>query len=607
MNIKKSIIFAASGMALLLIAMWLAAGLPTRLIVSELDSNALLALVLRFMRKSDWIATPFFVVLASSATLSAALGLLIALRRGLEQAALDLALALGLVAFFLAMVFLAPLTPLLAPHIAAWPAAFLLDAASLASVFCAAHFYLRFWLGHPRAVTREEVLDFNWRITERQMRNVQGWRKRWYLRNRTEEEWVAHERARAAPLAARSFDLFTTHRGLMIQLTVAMVVALLWRPWVHAWSSDPLLVSFFAIVPIYMLLLMPGIQVAYLIRLHREHGSPEDVRKVEWIRAAYVAIFVMLLLPSCTLPLIVAIGYVGGEPVIMWLIKHAVLEKWLHALLLTFMSTPLIYLLALGASILARGTVDPRLALRRFTLWTLLGLVLTFLFVLTERALALQLVAWLTLPAESGAVLAGAVVAVTFMPIRRFMETWIRRLVERLMPTALLASGERKEVAVALIDITGYTALSAKDESAAVIATTLLQKECRRVAELRNGRVIKSTGDGALLAFETAEEAVHAVREIHDGYAKGSDALNLPNLSLHSGLHWGEVVELHDGDIYGQTVNTTARITDFAKAGEIVLSEALTAMLPQHVAALEPAGAQRFKNMPEPVNCFKLA
>jgi class 3 adenylate cyclase len=436
------------------------------------------------------------------------------------------------------------------------------------------------------------------------------WRKRLYLRDRNEAEWIEKQRRQLMSIGSRSFEFITSRKGLIIQLGVALLVALLWRPgWHEAIKNSDLraLIALFSLIPLYMLLTLVGTQIAGIIRFHREKGTPEEAQKVEWIRASYVVILVLLAVPVNLLPLWMVLGFLGGEPVVMWMIHHNVLVNSVYALMLAFMASPLIYLLALGASIFARGTIDPRLAVRGFTLWTLLGLVITFLFVLIERAVAMKVVAVFKLPPESGAVVAGAIIAATFIPIRGFAEKWVRRWVERWMPATLLASGERRQAAVVLIDITGYSALSARDESSAVIAATLLQKECRRAAELHNGRVIKSTGDGALLAFAAAGDAVRAVPAIHAAFAAGSLALSLPNVDLHSGIHWGEIVELHDGDIYGQTVNTAARIADFAKAGEIMLSGAAAAEVAAHSVALQSAGEQRFKNLPEPVPCFRLA
>lgn len=611
MQARQSLAWVSGGIALALSAAWIVYGLPTTAHdPANIDALPVFKLMERIFQKAGWGTLPFFLLLTSTSLLSASLGLVIALRAKYTEAALDLALALCLAAAFLVYVFILPLLPWAEMLDRNTLLVYVTDALALAALVWAAHLYLRFWLGYPRALSKEEVLELNWDKTGKQLRNMWAWRKRMYLRGRDEAAWIEEQRLHWASLGSRMLEFLTSRRGLMIQLGMAMIVAVLWRPGWHApvKSSDMRgLLSLFSLIPLYMLLTTVGIQIAGIVRFHRDKGSAEEARKVEWIRASYLVILVLLAVPINLIPLWMVFGFLGGEPAVMWMIKHNAIENSVYAVMLAFMASPLIYLMALGASIFARGTIDPKLAVRGFTLWTLLGLILTFFFVLIERAVAIKVVEVFKLPPESGAVVAGAIIAATFIPIRRVAEKWVMRWVERFMPATLLASGERKEVAVVLIDITGYSALSARDEHSAVIATTLLQKECRHIADLRGGRVIKSTGDGALLAFDKAEDAALAVREIHAAYATGSAALSLPELSLHSGAHWGEVVELRDGDIYGQTVNTTARIADFAKAGEIMLSGAFAARLNLEAFTLTSVGPQKFKNLPEPVECVRLA
>jgi adenylate cyclase len=156
------------------------------------------------------------------------------------------------------------------------------------------------------------------------------------------------------------------------------------------------------------------------------------------------------------------------------------------------------------------------------------------------------------------------------------------------------------------VDITGYTALSAKDEQAALLASALVQKEARRLGGLHEGRMVKSTGDGAILCFEDARQALDCVAELHRAVRTGAAALDLPGVSLHSGLNWGEVVEMHDGDIYGMTVNLASRIADWAKAGEIGASEAFYLQLSPPAQVWASVGAQSFKNVPQAIGCYRM-
>lgn len=349
----------------------------------------------------------------------------------------------------------------------------------------------------------------------------------------------------------------------------------------------------------FVVLYWPGVLCARLFRFHRAQGSADDRRKIEWIWAALWTALVIFLIPVVVAPVLAIASH--------WFPELSFELGWIGIyMILAWMSGPLILTSALALSIFYRGTIDPRLALRSVTVWTLLGIVLTLLFVFVERSIAQRAVTLLHLPPQTSLVTAGAVVAATFQPIRSRSEKAVNRFVERVLPTTMLASGTRRAAAVAVVDISSYTALSEKDEQSALLASALVQKQARRVADKHDGRVVKSTGDGVIMAFAAAQQAFEAIRELHISIATGAEALNLSDLKLHSALHWGEIVEMHDGDIYGQTVNIAARIADWAKAGEIGASQAFWEQLAPGTKGFEITGPQTFKNIQLPISCLKM-
>jgi class 3 adenylate cyclase len=338
-------------------------------------------------------------------------------------------------------------------------------------------------------------------------------------------------------------------------------------------------------------------------------GTVADRRSIQWVGVLLKANYVLVTLCVITYFLlslvVIALYLLGGLGSANFLVF--VLWDWLlPGLFMTIAMIPSCHILSLAASILYRGAVDPRLMLARFTLWSVLGLIVTVVFLVIERGIALKVVELFNLPPESGGVAAGAVVAASFQPIRKFSKRTAEAWSMRLLPTSFLADGLRTEGAVVVTDISGYTALSAKDEATALLATTLVQKVARQMCDENDGRFIKSTGDGALMRFHTADEAIKAVGGLHEAVLRGSDALGISNLALHTGLHWGEFVETQDGDIYGQTVNLAARIADRARAGEIWTSEAFSARLTTTQNNLLAMGPQDFKNVPGGVPCMKV-
>ena len=156
-------------------------------------------------------------------------------------------------------------------------------------------------------------------------------------------------------------------------------------------------------------------------------------------------------------------------------------------------------------------------------------------------------------------------------------------------------------------DISGYTALSARDEKQAMLLAALLQRQAVKISEPLGGRMVKSMGDAVILAFPGAESAVRAMDSLHRDFAAGALALGLEALPMHSGAHYGEVTETHDGDIYGQTVNIAARLLSLAAAGQRVVSAELAAAANMEGTALRSLGPKMLKNVPQAVECHEIA
>jgi class 3 adenylate cyclase len=149
-------------------------------------------------------------------------------------------------------------------------------------------------------------------------------------------------------------------------------------------------------------------------------------------------------------------------------------------------------------------------------------------------------------------------------------QTWIGNVVigfEQTMATAGLHEPVERHPAICFLDITGYTRLTQErgDRAAAALAETLATLVNRRSAE-HGGRPVKWLGDGVMFHFREPTGAVVAALQM----VRGVIDAGLP--PAHVGIHAGPVI-VQSGDYYGQTVNLAARIAEYARSGEVLVSD----------------------------------
>ena len=126
--------------------------------------------------------------------------------------------------------------------------------------------------------------------------------------------------------------------------------------------------------------------------------------------------------------------------------------------------------------------------------------------------------------------------------------------------------GQSSRLVVMFTDLEGFTAFTATNGDEA--ASSLLASHHRVVGPVvrgRGGKIVKRLGDGLLLTFPTAEGACLAALEMV--------GTSPPPLRLRAGSHLGDVmVSRHD--VLGHVVNIAARVTDRARGGEVLATEA---------------------------------
>ena len=121
-------------------------------------------------------------------------------------------------------------------------------------------------------------------------------------------------------------------------------------------------------------------------------------------------------------------------------------------------------------------------------------------------------------------------------------------------------------------DIAGYSARVAEDERGALQLVEILQALSRSTVQRYEGRVVKFLGDAVLAEFQSTEMAVRAASVLSKEYREQSGKTGRTH-DLRIGVHLGDVAKDADGDLYGDGVNTAARIQAAVDPGQVVVSE----------------------------------
>jgi hypothetical protein len=131
---------------------------------------------------------------------------------------------------------------------------------------------------------------------------------------------------------------------------------------------------------------------------------------------------------------------------------------------------------------------------------------------------------------------------------------------------------------VLFADISGSTPLFEQfGDDRALASIERCFRLLRDAASEFGGRIIKTTGDGVMCAFDAADAALHAARVMQVRVTEQA-ALDGPRLAIHVGCHYGPVLE-SDGDLYGDAVNAAVRVVGLAKPGQVIATQEIIVRL----------------------------
>jgi adenylate cyclase len=157
----------------------------------------------------------------------------------------------------------------------------------------------------------------------------------------------------------------------------------------------------------------------------------------------------------------------------------------------------------------------------------------------------------------------------------------------------------RRLAAVLAADVVGYSRLMGADEAGALAALRALWADVFNPAvALHNGRVVKLIGDGALVEFGSAVDAVDCALAIQRSLQ------NAGGLTLRIGINLGDVV-IEGDDIFGDGVNVAARLEPLAPHGGILVSDTVHAQIGGKIdVAFADGGELSLKNIAEQVRVW---
>lgn len=168
-------------------------------------------------------------------------------------------------------------------------------------------------------------------------------------------------------------------------------------------------------------------------------------------------------------------------------------------------------------------------------------------------------------------------------------------------------SGQRRLVAIMYTDIVDFTSLAQANESLSLRLLEEHRKVVRPILARHNGREIKTLGDGFLVEFASALDAVRCAREVQTVIRDLNRAG--PGASRHQlrvGIHLGDVVET-SGDILGDAVNIASRIHAYAPEGGIALTQQVFDQVQNKIELpIESLGVKRLRHVRRPVEVFRI-
>jgi adenylate cyclase len=166
----------------------------------------------------------------------------------------------------------------------------------------------------------------------------------------------------------------------------------------------------------------------------------------------------------------------------------------------------------------------------------------------------------------------------------------------------------RRLAAIVSADVVGYSKMMGQDEAGTLARLKSLRSEFLhpKITEY-GGRIVKTTGDGTLIEFGSAVDAVSHAVDVQRGLAeRNADLPEEQQIHLRLGINVGDII-IDGDDIYGDGVNVAARLETAAEPDGICISARVHDYVGDRLdLAFEDIGQQSMKNIAEPVHVYRI-
>jgi TolB-like protein/class 3 adenylate cyclase len=167
---------------------------------------------------------------------------------------------------------------------------------------------------------------------------------------------------------------------------------------------------------------------------------------------------------------------------------------------------------------------------------------------------------------------------------------------------------ERRLAAVLAADVVGYSRLMGLDEEGTLARLKAARKAIvDPVLASHRGRIVKTTGDGMLVEFASAVDAVRSSLEVQRSMIEQNAAVPLDQrIEFRIGIHVGDII-FDDNDIFGDSVNIAARLEGISEPGGVCMSDDAYRQVRGKVEiACDDMGPQPLKNIAEPMRAWRV-